>query len=40
MNALDTTLKSIGLDKEKFMEDMERVKREQGNTFEMNLKTH
>jgi len=39
MNALDMTLKAIGLDKEKFMEDMEKVKKEQGNTFEMNIKT-
>jgi uncharacterized membrane protein len=39
MNALDVTLKAIGLDKEKFIEDMEKVKKEQGNTFEMNIKT-
>lgn len=38
MNALDTTLKSIGLDKKKFMEDLEKVKKEQNNKYEMNFK--
>lgn len=37
MNALETTLKSVGLDKDKFMEDLAKVQKEQGNKFEIHM---
>lgn len=35
---LRETLGSIGIDKDRFMEDMEKVRKEQGNKVEMRFK--